>query len=506
MSLRSRLLFGLTVVAVVLVGAALFVARSTETYLIAQIDEQLANVAGRFPVGTRPIGPDGAQTTPQLPQGERLPQQQTGEPQQLSPLYVGVLSQDGQVVTIFAPNLANPAMATPIVDPATAAANANGAPFFAQSTTGSRYRVQTRTNSSVGSIAIVALPMDNTDAAISRLIAVEAVATLIALGVLGMVAWWVIRLGVRPVKQMADTAAAIAGGDLSSRVPEGDPRTEAGELGIALNQMLGRIEESFDERARTEERLRRFVADASHELRTPVTTIRGYADLYRHGGLRDDQELDDAMRRTEQEAARMGALVEDMLQLARLDQGRPLRFEPVDLAALARDAVADARVVDPTRPIQLDAPSAVIVTGDEDRLRQVLANLIGNALVHTPPDTPVTVRVAERGADAVLEVRDRGPGMSGDVAEHVFERFYRADVSRSRARGGTGLGLAIVEAIVVAHAGRISLESQPGQGTVATVIVPAGAHDHPPLAAPEPKVWDSRPTLDQLSGSSQVDR
>ena len=215
------------------------------------------------------------------------------------------------------------------------------------------------------------------------------------------------------------------------------------------------------------------MSDASHELRTPVTTIRGYAELYRGGGLRDGDALEQAMRRTEQEAMRMGSLIDDLLLLARLDEGRPLSRAPVDLGVLVVDAAADARAVAPDRPIRAEPAADVVVEGDEDRLRQVLANLVNNALVHTPAGTEVVLR-AHRDGDgvAVVEVADAGPGMSPEDAANAFERFYRADGSRSRASGGSGLGLSIVQAIVEAHAGRVALSSNPGQGTTVRVELP----------------------------------
>jgi two-component system OmpR family sensor kinase len=283
----------------------------------------------------------------------------------------------------------------------------------------------------------------------------------------------VIHLGVRPIKSMTATATAIAGGELSHRVPDVAPGTEAGELGTALNSMLGRIEDAFDERSRSEERLRRFVADASHELRTPVTTIRGYAELYRSGGLVAAEELDEALRRTEQEAVRMGRLVEDLLALTRLDQGRPLAAEPVDLAAVASDAGRDARAVAPDRVITIDTAGPLVVSGDDDRLRQVVANVVGNALVHTEPGSPIEIRAeAVPGGRARLEVVDHGAGMPPEVAARAFERFFRADPSRSRHRGGTGLGLAIVEAAVGAHGGSVELDSAPGRGTTVRIELP----------------------------------
>jgi two-component system OmpR family sensor kinase len=313
------------------------------------------------------------------------------------------------------------------------------------------------------------------------------------------VGYLVVRASLRPLRAVERTAADIAAGDLSHRVPDADPRTEVGQLSRALNTMLGEIETAFAARAASEQaarasedrmrdseaaaresehRMRRFVADASHELRTPLTSIRGFAELYRQGAARDDAEITRMMRRIEDEAKRMGLLVEDLLLLARLDQERPLAQAPVDLLALVTDAVHDARAVAPDRPISLtvgrtDAPP--VVTGDEGRLRQVLGNLVTNALKHTPDATPVSVRLGTATGDGpplvVLEVADEGPGMSAEVAEHVFERFYRADQAR-RSDGSTGLGLAIVAALVAGHAGRISVTTGPGHGTTFRVELP----------------------------------
>jgi two-component system, OmpR family, sensor kinase len=282
-----------------------------------------------------------------------------------------------------------------------------------------------------------------------------------------------IRRGLRPLDRMAETADAISGGDLSRRVEPDDEETEVGRLGHALNVMLGRIEASFDEQRESEERLRRFIADASHELRTPITSIRGYAELFRHGAAARPDDLERAMRRIEDEGARMGVLVEDLLLLARLDQGRPLDREPIDVGVLVGDAADDARAVDPSREITLSVPDdAVFVAGDEPRLRQVLANLLENARVHTPAGTPVEVALRRSGDEALIQVSDRGPGLSAEEAAHVFERFYRGDPSRSRSSGGTGLGLSIASAVIEAHGGRIEASSTAGEGATFTVTLP----------------------------------
>jgi two-component system, OmpR family, sensor kinase len=278
---------------------------------------------------------------------------------------------------------------------------------------------------------------------------------------------------VHPIDEMAATANAIAEGDLSRRVEVGPDNTEVGRLGLALNGMLHQIEGAFAQRQQSENRLRQFVADASHELRTPLTSIRGYTELYRAGVIPAGPELDDAMRRIEGEAGRMGDLVEDLLLLARLDQGRPLEAAPVDLAALARDAVADARAVEPDRPIAIDTPdSPVVVSGDERHLRQLLGNLLANVRAHTPPGSPVDVRVRSGAGRALLEVVDQGPGIPPELADRVFERFYRGDPARVRDGAGAGLGLSIVAAVAESHHGQAWVEPEPGGGSRFRVELP----------------------------------
>lgn len=302
------------------------------------------------------------------------------------------------------------------------------------------------------------------------------VAVLVVVGIVGFA---VVQRSLRPLIEVERTAAAIAAGQLDRRVPERDTRTEVGRLSLALNGMLAQIQqalassESSAEKARTsEERMRRFITDASHELRTPLTTIRGFAELYRQGAARDVPML---LSRIESEASRMGLLVEDLLLLARLDVHRPLEHERVDLLALASDAVHDARAMDPGRTITLevfDGPGTPEVLGDEPRIRQVLGNLVANALQHTPATAAVTVRVGTADADAVLEVADQGPGMAEQDASRVFERFYRTDSSRARASGGTGLGLSIVQSLVHAHGGVVSVTTAPGEGCCFRVTLP----------------------------------
>ncbi len=431
MSLRARLLVGLAVVALVLVGAAVFITRATESYLVERIDAQLRT--SRRPV--QALGGGGVRGRPRP--GAVAPA--------LSSLYVGVLPPGGTLVAVATPTLRGEDTPLPVVPAGQAEAMA-GVPGRAKAfTVGSgpssdlRYRVLAVRGARGEGLLVLGLPLNDVDAAVRRLVRIEIVATAAVLAILAVVAFWVLRLGVAPIKAMTSTATAIAGGDLSRRVPAAATGTEAAELGSALNGMLGHIEAAFAERTRSEDRLRRFVADASHELRTPVTTIRGYAELYRSGGLADDDELAQAMRRTEQESVRMGRLVDDLLMLARLDQGRPIERAPVDLAALAADGVRDAAAVAPERPVSVVVGAGgVWVDGDEHGLRQVVANLISNALVHTPVTAAVSVAVRAEGGRAVVEVHDEGPGLPDEVAARVFERFYRADPSRSRLRGAHG--------------------------------------------------------------------
>ncbi|WP_052090755.1 sensor histidine kinase [Modestobacter caceresii] len=350
-------------------------------------------------------------------------------------------------------------------------------------------------------VLLVGQDLSADEDALNRLVRIELVVGLLVLAVLGIAGHLVVRNSLRPLVEVEHTAQAIAAGDLSRRVPDGDDRTEVGRLSQALNGMLGRIESSFRAQQASEEhavaseaRMRRFVADASHELRTPLTSIRGFAELHRQGAVHGPEETGRLLQRIESEATRMGLLVEDLLQLARLDQQRPLARGPVDLAELAGDAVHDARAVAPDRSLSLQLdPSltdAPVVRGDEARLRQVIGNLVTNALTHTPADTRVTIRVAEDGAEPgwlVLAVTDEGPGLAQADADRVFERFYRADASRTRAAGGTGLGLSIVAALVEAHGGRVELHTAPGEGATFAVHLPRSGPPAPPAdQAPGP--------------------
>jgi two-component system OmpR family sensor kinase len=347
------------------------------------------------------------------------------------------------------------------------------------------------------SVAVVGIPLADSNAVLNRLVLVELAASLGVLVLLAGLGYLVVRIGLRPLAEIERTAEAIAAGDLSRRVARDEPGTEVGRLGASLNSMLGQIEHAFDEQQASERRLRQFLADASHELRTPVTSIRGYSELFRRGASARPDDLALAMRRIEDESIRMGMLVDDLLLLARLDQGRPLDLARVDLAALAADAAADAQVLAPDREITLDAARPVVVTGDEQRLRQVATNLVQNALRHTPAGTPVEVRVGVQGSSAILAVRDEGPGLSPEHAARIFERFYRADPSRSRESGGTGLGLSIVKSIAEAHGGRARVETAPGRGATFVVVLPLADPSTAGGAGPDAPEGTEDPTAER---------
>jgi two-component system OmpR family sensor kinase len=326
-----------------------------------------------------------------------------------------------------------------------------------------------------GSTRFAAIPLEDTETTLHRLLRIEGMVIAGILIALAALAWWLVAIGLRPLERIGRTAGSIAAGDLSRRVEPAEPRTEVGRLGLALNRMLERLEEAFSKQRASEDRLRAFLADASHELRTPLASIRGYAELFRIGAARNPEDTEKAMSRIEAEAARMGVLVEDLLTLARLDEVRELIREDVDLARLAGDAVDDARATAPDRDIELSAAGQVHLLGDPHQLRQVLANLLRNALVHTPPGTPVEVDVRDEGDQIALEVRDHGPGLPTDENDQLFERFWRAEGGRKQGKAGAGLGLAIVAGIVAAHHGEVKAENAPGGGARFTVRLPSGA-------------------------------
>ncbi|HEY6538705.1 MAG TPA: HAMP domain-containing sensor histidine kinase [Candidatus Dormibacteraeota bacterium] len=335
-----------------------------------------------------------------------------------------------------------------------------------------------------GENLIVGIPLTNVDATLNQVRTLE---ILVSAGVLlgmALLAWWTVQLGLRPLARIRVTARAIAGGDLSQRVEPGNPGTEVGQLSHSLNEMLSQIEQAFAARSASEARMRQFMADASHELRTPLSSIRGYAELFRHGARGRPDDLGKAMTRIESESGRMSQLVDDLLLLARLDEGRPLDQASVNLSELVVDAVADAAVADHQHRVRVEAPVPVRTVGDEARLRQVVTNLLRNATAHTPAGTAIEVSVSSTADQALVEVVDHGAGVPPEIADRIFERFVRADQARGREHGGSGLGLAIVAAIVTAHQGTVSLTTTEGGGATFTVRLPLEPMPPPPALAP----------------------
>ncbi|QCP00564.1 HAMP domain-containing histidine kinase [Arthrobacter sp. 24S4-2] len=358
-------------------------------------------------------------------------------------------------------------------------------PFQVRGTDGRNWRVVALNvvdGNQRSAVVIIGLPLAPVDSVVEHAALVVIGVGFLTLVLAFFIATWTVSRSFRPLARVEKTAAAIAAGDLSRRVDVENPATEVGRLGGSLNAMLSHIESAFASRMASEERMRRFAADASHELRTPLVTIRGFSELYRQGALSKEEDVATAMGRIESEAKRMGSMVEDLLLLARLDEQRPLQQKPVDLLLLANDAVVDTQASDRSRQITLAgidgrAPSPAPVLGDEAKLRQVVGNLVGNALRYTPAGTPIELAVGVRtgtdgGRFSIIEVRDHGAGIPEDEAPRIFERFYRADTSRTRETGGSGLGLAIVAAIVGSHSGTVRTQQTDGGGATMVVSLP----------------------------------
>jgi len=503
MSLRARLLLGM----VVLVAAGLLVAAATtyeeqRSFLLDRVDQQVQAGLGAMAFELRPpgFGPARAADGRRRPFAGLLGRRGPGiGPASLPPGTFGeLIGPDGSVVRqrTFTYGEATPA---PPKLPARFPISRAGSPlelFTVHSSRGpgTRYRAAAFAVTG-GDTVVAAVPLKETDDTLHRLVMVEVLVgggVILALVLLG---WVVIRIGLRPLERIGRVASEIAAGDLSRRVTPSDQRTEVGRLGRSLNEMLGQIERAFTARRHSEAQLRQFLADASHELRTPLASIRGYAELFRLGAVEDPATLERAMARIESEAARMGVLVEDLLSLAALDQAPERPRVPVDLGALAAHAVQDARVTAPDRKVLLDVDEpAVTVMGDPDQLRQLLANLLRNAVIHTPAETPIEVSVRREGVLARLEVRDHGPGVPGDAGDQIFERFWRSEGGRRRGKGGAGLGLAIVKAIVTAHGGSVHAANAAGGGARFEASLPAL-----PAAAP------SQESLSLLTSDSYLD-
>lgn len=460
-SLRTRLLVGVIALAGVgLVAADVATYSALSSYLLGQVDNTLNRVA--FGIE------DAVFSGHHIPKPAQVP----GDCVQVQVIQLSGVQNKPVCFEAFpgeeeapAPNL--PAHVSLPANPNTP--DGDRVHFFTVSAVSGagRYRVRASEEAQYpGYALVVAQPMRTEDSTLHRLLLIEILVTAIVLSALAALALWIIRISLRPLRAIETTAVAITDGDLSRRVERADPRTEIGRVASALNTMLDRIESS-------DRRLRSFIADASHELRTPLAAVRAYSELFGRGAAARPADLERSMSGITRETERMSLLVDDLLLLARLDEGRPLERKPVDLAVVVGEAVDAARVVEPGRPIELSVEPAT-VTGDEAPLRQVLDNLLSNARTHTPAGTPVSVDLSRLDGQAILTVADRGPGLTEEQAARVFERFYRADSSRARASGGAGLGLSIVAAVVEAHGGSAEARPTPGGGATFAITLPLG--------------------------------
>ena len=496
LSLRARLILAVILLtAVGLIVADTVTYSSLQSFEISRTDRSLnvAHIAVEGPLFRGQTGGPNA-----APPGDGQPNGQQGPRiAQLSEAargdYVALLTLEGAIVNhSFAPQFngdktpPEPKLPSSIAVPQAPAGQDRVRFFTVSAVSGDgEYRVRASIEPSAPNrILVIAEPLSSVGSTLHRLLVIELIATgavLLGISALGL---WVVRLGLRPLDAIGRTAAEIAGGDLSRRVERADDHTEVGRLGVALNSMLSHIEEAVTERdgslaalEESESKLRRFVADASHELRTPLSGVRAYAELFKRGASARPADLERSMEGISREAERMSVLVDDLLLLANLDEGRPLEREPVALDQVVGEALETACTIEPDRPVEVSLAPCV-VTGDRDRLRQVVDNLLSNVRAHTPPAGLLRVTLAEADGKAELSIGDSGPGLDKDQLAHVFERFYRADPSRARASGGAGLGLAIVAAVVGAHEGEVSAMSVRGEGTTFVVRLPlAGPTD-----------------------------
>lgn len=476
MSLRLRLLLAAVAAALVALVAAEVVTYSIlRSSLYQRIDQDLS---AAMPAG----GPGGHGAHPGGGHGPAA----GGGPLGGGGAFVAIRQADGQVNILSYGTEPGGKPYTPELpgDLATAGRSGRISYFTTGSTvaTGPRFRVAIMA-APEGNLQIAALPLSATIATLHQLLVIELLVTGGALVVALALGWWLVRVALRPLVIMETTAGRIADGVLEARVPGDDRRTEVGQLARSLNVMLSRIQRAFAERDATEaelrsseERLRRFVADASHELRTPLAAVSAYAELFTRGASEHPADLERVMKGIRSESARMTELVDDLLLLARLDEGRPLEREPVDLVELLADSIHAANLVGPAWPVTLNATTPVEVTGDRARLRQVFDNLIANIRAHTPEGTTATISVKPERNEAVIDVIDQGPGIDPSQWDRVFERFYRTDTSRARSTGGTGLGLSIVWAIVRAHGGHVEGGPGPGGGARFSVRLPITAY------------------------------
>ena len=457
LSLRARLLLAVIALAAVgLLAADIVTYTSLRSFLVDRVDRSLDDNAHSL-------------------RGREGDERHLAQPG----VFVQVRSSSGETVLATEPRAPFPGRTERLpklpatIEPPTETRGGDVARYFTVSSRpgGERFRVRASLEPGATAMLVVASSLRDVDSTLDRLLLIELIVTALVLGGIAALGLWLVRLGLRPLDAIGGTAAAIAAGDLSRRVERAEDRTEVGRLGLALNSMLAQIETAFRAREASERKLRRFVADASHELRTPLAAVRAYAELFTRGASERPDDLARSMTGIRRESERMSLLVDDLLLLARLDEGRPLERARVELDDLVTEAVETAQAVEPDRPIELEADRAIVL-GDRDRLRQIVDNLLANVRTHTPLRTRVHVTVARHNGTAEVAVADSGPGLEPEQVEHVFERFYRADASRARASGGVGLGLSIVAAVAEAHGGTVSARSDRGGGAVFTISLP----------------------------------
>jgi two-component system, OmpR family, sensor kinase len=500
LSLRARLILGVIALAAVgLVAADVATYSALSSFLIKRTDSSLeaAHVAVEGALfhdagGGRPDhGRPGQGQASEAPDRGSLTAAAPGDTIQVRRLDGHVLLTGS--VPRFPGSKALPGPALPASISVPAGTGERVAYFtVAAKSGGGRYRVRASIEPETKNyLLVVATPLTDVDSTLHRLLLIAALVTALVLVGIGLLGLWVVRLGLKPLDEIGATASKIAAGDLTQRVAHTNERTEVGRLGLALNAMLGQIEAAATAReaslralAASERKLRRFVADASHELRTPLAAVRAYAELFTRGAADRPADLKRSMTGISRESERMSVLVDDLLLLARLDEGRPLTLEPVPLHDVVAEALETAQTVDPDRLVEADIDEAVVL-GDRDRLRQVVDNLLANVRAHTPAGAPVRVTLRRAGTNAELEIADSGPGMDAEETAHAFERFYRADPSRSRASGGAGLGLSIVAAVTEAHGGRATVSSVPGSGSTFLVELPLATTEETPSPVPE---------------------
>jgi two-component system, OmpR family, sensor kinase len=473
LSLRTRLLIGLVALASLGLGAAALVTYEEQrSFLLTRLDQQVTHAELPVSVGLGLVHPPATRSAAVRPASQTF---------QVSGTYGVVLNAQGKVLQTRSFTYGESAGPPPAIGAGFPVSQLHASDIHlftvgSKDGSGVRYRAAAFSLGG-GRVLVIAVPLTEVDQTLQRLVVIEALVAggvILALVALG---WLVIRVGLRPLERIGRVASEIAHGDLSRRVDPANPKTELGRLGGSLNEMLGQIEQAFADRVQSEDRLRGFLADASHELRTPLASIRGYAELFRLGAVDDRASLERAMARIESEATRMGGLVEQLLLLARLDELPEMQMVPVDVVDLAEQVVQDARAMAPGRRVSVLADDGVSVLGDPAQLRQVLANLTRNAVIHSADDSSIEVTVRRRDGTAVIVVRDHGQGLPAGGERRVFERFWRADGGRSRGPGGAGLGLSIVEAIVHAHHGSVEAGNAPGGGAAFTVTLAAAPDD-----------------------------